>query len=84
MQGIYNLYLPICGLIIAIICNIVFFSKERIRNKETAIFSRELIYSLIDSLLMVTIIYLALFRPSDIICASHSIPFAPDEQGCGK
>lgn len=66
MQGIYNLYLPICGLIIAIICNIVFFSKERIRNKETAIFSRELIYSLIDSLLMVTIIYLALFRPSNI------------------
>ena len=52
MQGIYNLYLPICGLIIAIICNIVFFSKERIRNKETAIFSRELIYSLIDSLLI--------------------------------
>ncbi len=66
MQGIYNLYLPICGLIIAIICNIVFFSKERIRNKETAIFSRELIYSLIDSLLMVTIIYLALFRPTNI------------------
>ena len=66
MQGIYNLYLPVCGLIIAIICNIVFFSKERAENKETAIFSRELIYSLLDSLLMVTIIYLALFRPSNL------------------
>lgn len=66
MNGIYNLYIPICGLLIAIICNIVFFSKNRVKNKETAIFSRELIYSLVDSILMVTIICLALFKSNNI------------------
>ncbi len=66
MSGIYNLYIPICGLLIAVICNFVFFLKERAKNKETEIFSRELIYSLIDSLVMVSIIILALFSPKNI------------------
>ena len=66
MNGIYNLYIPICGLLISIICNIVFFSKDRAKNKETEIFSRELVYSLIDSILMVIIIYLALFYNNNI------------------
>ena len=66
MSGIYNLYIPICGLLIAVICNFVFFLKERAKNKETEIFSRELIYSLIDSLVMVSIIILALFSPKSI------------------
>jgi len=66
MDGIYNLYIPICGLLIAIFCNIVFFSKERVRNKETAIFSRVLIYSLIDSIVMVTILCLAIFNSNNI------------------
>ena len=66
MAGVYNLYIPICALITAVICNIVFFSKERAQNKETAIFSRVLIYSLIDSILMVTIICLALFHKESI------------------
>lgn len=60
MNGVYNLYIPVCGLFVAIFCNILFFSKERVKNKETAIFSRILIYSLIDSILMVTIISLSL------------------------
>lgn len=66
MSGIYNLYIPICGLLIAVICNFVFFLKERAKNNETEIFSRELIYSLIDSLVMVSIIILALFSPKSI------------------
>ena len=66
MKGIYNLYIPICGLLIALICNCVFFFKDRVKNKETEIFSRELIYSLVDSILMVIIIYLALFTPNNI------------------
>ena len=66
MEGIYNLYIPVCGLILSIICNIVFFSKERVKNKETAIFSRVLIYSLVDSLLMVGIICLAIFGSDNI------------------
>lgn len=66
MEGIYNLYIPLCGLFIAILCNIVFFSKERAKNKETAIFSRILIYSLVDSVLMVTILCLAIFNSDNI------------------
>ena len=66
MGGIYNLYIPVCGLLIALICNSVFFLKKRAKNKETEIFSRELIYSLIDSVVMITIIYLALFKPENI------------------
>ena len=66
MEGIYNLYIPICGLVTAVICNLVFFLKERAKNKETAIFSRILIYSLVDSVLMVVIICLALFSSDSI------------------
>ncbi|MDD5888068.1 MAG: histidine kinase dimerization/phospho-acceptor domain-containing protein, partial [bacterium] len=66
MNGIYNLYIPICGLLIALICNFVFFSKTRAKNKETEIFSRELIYSLVDSIVMVAIILLALIKPENI------------------
>ncbi len=66
MNGIYNLYIPICGLFVAILCNIVFFSKERAKNKETAIFSRILIYSLLDSIFMVSILYLGVFYPNKI------------------
>ena len=66
MEGIYNLYIPVCGLFIAIFCNIVFFTKERVKNKETAIFSRVLIYSLVDSVMMVAILCLAIFRNDNI------------------
>ena len=62
MEGLYNVYIPICGLLIAALCNIIFFTKKRVKNKETAIFSRILIYSLLDSISMVTIILLALYN----------------------
>lgn len=61
MEGLSNLYIPICGLFIAILSNICFFSKKRIKNKETSIFSRILIYSLVDSLVMVVIFYLGIW-----------------------
>lgn len=66
MEGIHNLYIPICGLLLSILCNVVFFVKKRAKNKETAIFSRLLIYSLIDSALMVIIICLAIFSKNSI------------------
>ena len=56
LRGIYNLYIPVCGLLIALLLFICFFSKKRIKNKETSIFARLLIYSLIDSIIMCTII----------------------------
>ena len=66
MDGIYNLYIPVCGLLISLICNFVFFTKSRAKNKETEIFSRELIYSLVDSIVMIAIISIALFQPNNI------------------
>ncbi len=62
MEGLSNLYIPVCGLLIAILCAICFFSKERVKNKETSIFARILIYSLVDSILMVSIFLLAIYR----------------------
>ncbi len=60
MNGLYNLYIPVCGLFVAILNSICFFSKKRVKNKETAIFARILIYSLIDSIVMVAIFSIAL------------------------
>ena len=60
MNGIYNLYIPLCGFLLSIFCSIVFFSKKRVKNKETAIFSRVLVYSFVDSVLMVTILLLSI------------------------
>ena len=62
MNGLSNLYIPICGLLIAILCTICFFSKERVKNKETSIFTRILIYSLVDSVMMVLIFLFAIYR----------------------
>ena len=62
MNGLSNLYIPVCGLLIAILCSICFFSKERVKNKETSIFARILIYSLVDSVMMVVIFLLAIYR----------------------
>ena len=62
MNGISNLYIPVCGLFISILCNICFFCKERVKNRETSIFARILIYSLVDSLMMVAIFCLAIWK----------------------
>ena len=62
MNGLSNLYIPVCGLLIAILCCICFFSKERVKNKETSIFARILIYSLVDSIMMVLIFLLAIYH----------------------
>ena len=66
MNGISNLYIPICGLLVAILCCVCFFSKERVKNKETSIFARILIYSLVDSIMMVVIFLIAINR-NDLI-----------------
>lgn len=53
-----NLYIPIFGLLIALLTNIVFFSKKRIKSKETELYKIMLITSLIDSIILSLIIYL--------------------------
>ncbi len=66
MDGISNLYIPVCGLFISVLCNICFFCKERVKNRETSIFARILIYSLVDSLVMVTIFCLAIWKSNSL------------------
>ncbi|MBR6073077.1 MAG: response regulator [Bacilli bacterium] len=66
MNGLSNLYIPICGLFIAALNFICFFSKARMKNKETAVFSRIIIYSLVDCIAMVLIFVFAIWK-SDAI-----------------
>jgi len=61
MNGISNLYIPICGLMIAILLDICSLFKKKVKNKETSIFGRLLIYSTLDSILMCLIIIVAIF-----------------------
>ncbi len=58
-----NLYFPICALFCSFLLLITFFSKKRIQNDETKLFSGLLITSFLDSILMVMIIYIAYVKP---------------------
>ena len=55
----YNLYIPICGFSCALLLVALFFTKKRIKNKENELFSKMLITSFVDSILMLSIILLA-------------------------
>lgn len=58
-----NLYFPVCSFFIASLLVTVFFSKKRIKNSETKWFSGLLLTSFFDSILMVSIIYIAYVNP---------------------
>lgn len=58
-----NLYFPICAFFISLLLIITFYSKKRIKNEETKLFSGLLIASFLDSVLMVAIIYIAYVKP---------------------
>ena len=51
-----NLYIPICAILVSILLMFNFFSKKRMNNKETKIFSYMLIFNFIDILVMIGII----------------------------
>lgn len=53
-----NLYIPLFGLLISLLTNVVFFSKKRIVTKETEMYKLMLITSLIDSIILSLIIFL--------------------------
>lgn len=63
----YNLYIPICALMCTLLVVITFFTKKRIDNKETQLFSVMLIAGLIDCICMVSIFLLAYFLPEQIV-----------------
>ena len=57
-----NLYIPVCAFFISILLNIIFFSKENVRNIETKIFSRLLVINLFDIIIMVTLVILGYWQ----------------------
>lgn len=59
MGNMSNLYIPVCGFFCALLLLISFFSKERIKNQETELFSGMLITSFLDSIFMILIIFIA-------------------------
>ena len=56
MTSYSNLYIPICALMCSILLVISFFAKERVKNKETSIFSSMLLINFIDCILMIFLI----------------------------
>lgn len=56
----HNLTLPFIAALIAVLLNILFFNKKRIKNVETKIFAIQLIINLIESILM-SFLFFALY-----------------------
>lgn len=54
-----NLYIPVCAFFISMLLLIIFFSKKRIKNEDTKLFTWLVISSFIDSIMMVSIIGIA-------------------------
>jgi len=52
ISSMVNIYFPLCSLIINIIVSIMFFSKEKIKNKDTEIYGKLLKVGLIESIVM--------------------------------
>lgn len=62
-----NLYIPACAFFVSLLIIIIFFSKERIKNEDTKLFSGLVISSFIDSIMMVAIIGIAYIDDAHVI-----------------
>lgn len=60
-----NLYIPVCAFFCSFLLFIVFYLKEHVNNIETKIFSYLLFVSLLDCILMVTIIFIGYVDPEN-------------------
>ena len=63
MNYMTNLYIPVCGFLCAILLVVCFFTIIRINSIETKLYGGMLIASLLDSILMVTLIFIAYISP---------------------
>ena len=45
-----NLYFPICSVVVSLLITILFFSKQNVKNKETKLYSKIVIITLIEAL----------------------------------
>ena len=57
-----NLYIPVFAFFISIALNIIFFSKDNVRNVETKIFSKLLVINLFDIIIMITLVILGYWQ----------------------
>ncbi len=60
MDGLQNLYFPICSLFISILLSIIYFSAKRINSSETKIYKTLVIMNLLESFIACTIVIIAL------------------------
>lgn len=56
-----NLYFPICSLVVSLVIFIMFFSKKKIKTKETNLYSKLVIVGLCESFLYTFICFIAHF-----------------------
>jgi len=61
MNSMPNLYFPICAFFVSLLLFIVFFSKKRVKNSETKIYSFMLIASLLNTIFSVALMFCAYF-----------------------
>ncbi len=62
-----NLYIPLFSLFLSMLLVFLFFSREKVKNKETTIFGYMIIFSLLDCLTTNIILYLCVFHPVNSI-----------------
>lgn len=67
MRNMSNLYIPVCGFFCALLLIVLFYAKKRVENKETELFSGMLITSFIDSILMISIIFVAYVSKESVL-----------------
>ena len=69
-----NVYFPLCSLVINIVLCFIFFSKKRMKNEETKIYTNLLITGLIESILMFTtnlLVGLLFYKVDNILFGLH-------------
>ena len=59
MQGITNIYFPVCAVLIAVLVNIVFYARKRKENIETKIYGKLIIFNLLESIIACIIVLYA-------------------------
>lgn len=62
-----NLYIPLFSLCLSLLLIFLFFSKDKVKNKETTIFGYMIIFSFLDCITTNTILYLCIYNSVDSV-----------------
>ncbi|MGN1357844.1 MAG: hypothetical protein ACI4WU_00605, partial [Bacilli bacterium] len=60
-----NIYIPVCGLFLSILILIIFYSKQKMKNVETKLFSYLITANFINAILTVIMIYFGYKTPNN-------------------